>query len=305
MWLGGALALLALSGCEFKLTNLTPDTLPENPSQIYTLSLRVVQRATAIVPGSVEGHVIIDGENHPLKRSTLADDIWEYEYSLPAGREEVAYYFLITYKVEASGRQLDREAYTDVQHVRIARRNVVAITANRGPIGSRIGVLGRGFTGQDRVFLDGTEARTTFESSNSLSFIVPAVQANQNYRVSVNGPSGNNPIGTFRVDPGAPGAGAAAPGGGGSVQVSPSSLNLRTGQRAMLTVTIPFAAPAGGLLLQDSTDVQQSVIMPEVIVPGGQNSVRVQVEGGTPGSGSIFLKSVDGSEIAIPITVTR
>ena len=30
--------LLALSGCNFTITNLTPDTVPQNPSQIYTIT---------------------------------------------------------------------------------------------------------------------------------------------------------------------------------------------------------------------------------------------------------------------------
>ena len=35
-----ALALLVLTGCNITITNLTPDTVPQNPSQIYTITAR-------------------------------------------------------------------------------------------------------------------------------------------------------------------------------------------------------------------------------------------------------------------------
>ena len=41
--------LLLLAGCEtVTLTNLTPPTMPENPSQIYTFSLRVTPRTRTV-----------------------------------------------------------------------------------------------------------------------------------------------------------------------------------------------------------------------------------------------------------------
>lgn len=291
LWLGAALGLVFVTGCEFQLTNLTPNTLPENPSQIYTLSLRVTQKATAIVPGSVDPHIIIDGQNLKMTRSSLGDDIYELEYQLPAGRDEMAYYYLVTYKIEADGQERDRESYTDVIHTRIVRRNVLALLANRGPVGARISVLGRGFTPQDVLYLDNTAARTVFESPNALSFFVPALDANKNYRVTIGGSAGNSPVGTFRIDP-------------STLQVSPASLALRTGEKQVITFTVPNAAPAGGLLLDITTDVPDAVIMPEVVVPAGQASISVTVEGGKAGSGSLFLKGYGSGELTIPVTVS-
>jgi hypothetical protein len=216
LWLGAALGLAFLTGCEFTLTNLTPGTLPENPSQIYTLTLRVTQKATSIVPGSVDPRIIIDGQNFKMTKSSLGDDIYEFDYQLPAGRDEMAYYYLVSFKAESNGLQRDREAYTEITHTKIVRRNVLALLANRGPVGSRISVLGRGFTAQDVIYVDNTATRTVFESPNALSFFVPPLDANKNYKVTLNGSAGNSPIGTFRIDP-------------STLQVSPASLTLRTG----------------------------------------------------------------------------
>jgi hypothetical protein len=41
--------------------------------------------------------------------------------------------------------------------------------------------------------------------------------------------------------------------------------------------------------------------MPEVIVPQGQTSVTVTVEGGKPGNGNLFLKGYGAGEVSVPV----
>lgn len=205
--------------------------------------------------------------------------------------QDIPYYFLVNYNVEGNSVLTPQEAYTDLQHARIVNRYVLSLEVSRGPIGARISVLGRGFTQSDTIAFDGTAVRTVFESPTSLSFYVPAVEPNRNYTVTLSSPAGNSPVGTFRVDP-------------SSVTVTPQSLALRTGQRDSLTFTIPNAAPPGGTLLDVTTDVPESVIMPEVIVPQGQTTITINVEGGKPGSGSLFLKGYGDGEVTVPVTVT-
>jgi len=118
----GALGLLLLAGCNFPLSNLTPGTLPENPSQIYTLQLRATPKGTAIVPGSIEPRIVIDGQNYKMTKSSVGTDLYEFDYQLPAGRDEMAYYYLVNYKVDSNGRQDDHEAYTEIYHTKIVRR---------------------------------------------------------------------------------------------------------------------------------------------------------------------------------------
>jgi len=144
-------------------------------------------------------------------------------------------------------------------------------------VGARINVSGRGFTAQDVIYVDNTPTRTVFRVGELPEFFVPALDPNKNYQVVINGSAGNSPVGTFRID-------------ASSVQVVPGSLTLRTGDRQTLTFTVPNAAPVGGLLLDITTDVPEGVIMPEVVIPAGQNSVSVTVEGGKAGNGNLFLK---------------
>jgi hypothetical protein len=289
VWLTAALGLALLSGCEtVTLSDLTPKSMAENPSQIYTFSLRVTPR-TSTVQG-VEPKIIVDGQSHNMKKSALGQNIYDFEYQLPAGRDRMAYYYLVNFNIEGNGTLAPHETYTQVETVQIVRRYVVTLEVNRGPVGARISVLGRGFTPQDVVHFDGTPARTVFESPNSLSFFVPAVDPNRNYQVTVNGAAGNSPVGTFRVD-------------AATVSVSPTSLSLRSGERQTLSFTVPNPAPPGGTLIDVTTDIPDSVIMPEVIVPQGQTSVTITVEGGRPGNGSLFLKGFGTGEMTIPTTV--
>jgi hypothetical protein len=292
LWLVATLGLALLSGCDtVVLTNLTAPSLPENPSQIYTFTLRVTPKTNTVVNGSLMPKIIIDGQNFAMKRSAFGEGIYEFEYQLPGGRDEVAYYFLVPFKIETQNGVTESEVYTEIVHAKIVRRYVLSLEVNRGPIGARISVLGRGFSQQDNVFFDNLPARTTYESPNAISFIVPAVEPNKNYHVMLGSSAGNSPVGTFRVDP-------------SSLNVSPSSLNLRGGERQSLTFNVPVSAPPGGLLIDITTDIPESVIMPEIIVPQGQTSVTVSVEGSKAGTGSLFVKGFGAGEVTIPVTVT-
>ena len=282
-----AAAIALFAGCSaISLTNLTSSTLPENPSEIYTFTLRVDKKLDNVPDGSISAHVVVDGQDFMMKPSSLGQGIYEFEYQLPPGRDELAYYYLVQY-----GLPPPAEVYTGVLHAKIVHRYVLSLETNRGPIGAGVGVMGRGFTPQDVVNLNNVAARTVFSSPTSLTFFVPPLPTGQNYSVTLGGAAGTSPVGTFRVDP-------------TTVSVSPASLALGTGDRQTLTFTVSSAAPAGGLLLDVTTDAPESVIMPEVIVPQGQTSVTITVEGGKAGTGSLFLKGSGGGDLTIPVTVS-
>ncbi len=291
--LGAAAALALLAGCtSVSLTNLTPSSLPENPSQIYTFTLRVHPAGNAISPGSIAPHIVVDGQNFPMKPSPLGEGIYEFDYQLPPGRDTVAYYYLVDYNVEGNGTLTPNQAYTGVAQAKIMHRYVLSLEGNRGPIGARVAVLGRGFTAQDVISFDGAPTRTVFESSTSLSFFVPSLAPGRNYQVSLASAAGTSPIGTFRVDP-------------TSVTVTPAELKLAPGEQLNVTFALTTPAPSGGLLLEVTTDIPESVIMPEVVVPEGQTSVTVAVQGGKPGTGSLVLKGYgSGGQVTVPVAVT-
>ncbi len=288
--LASAFALLLLTGCELTITNLTPDTVPANPSQIYTITASFKPSSSSIDRSSIKPHVIIDGQSYSMTKSSVGGDIWEFDYSLPAGRTGASYYFICNFSAKDSRGGVAAEAVSELQTMVIANRYVLRPEASRAPVGAHVSILGAGFTAQDVVHFDYTPARTVLESGSSLSFFVPNVEPGKNYRLRVAGGPSELSVGSFRVD-------------AISFQVSPSSLTLRTGEHQAVTFTIPQPAPAGGMLIDVTTDVPESIVMPEVLVAAGQTSVTVAVQGGKPGSGSLFFKSSAG-ESSVPVTVT-
>jgi hypothetical protein len=285
------LALFALCGCTtVKLTNLTPSSLPENPSGIYTFTLRVVPQSGAVSTASISPHIVVGEQSHDMVKSDVSPQIFEFDYKLPAFQTDIGYYYVVDYSAQNGGTQNPMQAYTPIEHATIVTRYVLSLEANRGPVGARVGVLGRGFTPQDLIGFDGTPVRTVFESPTSLGFYVPALETGKTYTVTLSSAAGNSSVGTFRVDP-------------SEVTVDPTSLTLTPGGKQTLTFTIGQPAPSGGLLLDVTTDVPESVIMPEVVVAEGQTSVSVDVQGGKPGTGSLFLKGYGSGEVSVPVTV--
>ena len=274
------------------LTNLTPSSLPENPSGIYTFTLRVTPKSTSVVTDSVAPKVVVGGESHDMQKSDSVPGVYEYDYKVPQGQDRLGYYYIVNYQTEGNGTVASRQAFTELSHAAIVSRYVVSLEVNRGPVGARIGVLGRGFTPQDLIGFDGTAVRTVYESPTSIGFFVPALPSGKTYSVTLSSAAGNSTVGSFRID-------------SSDVTVDPASLNLKSGQKQSLTFTIPQPAPAGGLLIDITTDVPESVIMPEVIVPAGQTSAAVTVEGGKPGTGSLFLKGYGSGEVSVPVVVAR
>ncbi|MFM9029322.1 MAG: hypothetical protein ACKOTF_01335, partial [Opitutaceae bacterium] len=94
-----ALSLFLLAGCDnVTLTDLTPRSVAENPSQIYTFTLRVAKRSNTIT--GVSPTIVLDGRNFPLRAGGVGEGLYEFEYQLPAGRDRVAYYFLVNFMIE-------------------------------------------------------------------------------------------------------------------------------------------------------------------------------------------------------------
>ena len=127
-----------------------------------------------VIPDSIAPHIVVGEESHDMRKSDQIPGIYEFDYRLPPDRTPSAITTLSTTDT-GSGLITNRQAYTELPHASIVSRYVLSLEANRGPVGARIGVLGRGFTPQDLVGFDGTPVRTVYESPTSLGFFVPAL----------------------------------------------------------------------------------------------------------------------------------
>ena len=291
-WLVLLLAPIALflAGCDIKLVDLTPTTMKANPSKAYTITAQVKVKNSAVIDGSVKPEIIIDGPAQAMTLAPGSDSLYEYDYAMPPGRDSAKYYILVRYQRKTANAVVSKEIPTDIKEFFVEQRYSVELETNRAPVGTRVAILGRGFNSDDKVMVGGTPASTQFESSTSIAFYVPSLPQGRNYDVKVLGLNGELAAGSIRVD-------------ASTVRVSPTALNLRKGQRLPLTFTIPNAAPPGGLLVTVTTDVPDSVIMPEVVIPAGARSTSISIEGGNPGAGNLYVELDGYSEVVVPVTV--
>ena len=277
-------ALFVVAGCKTTtFRDLTRERIPENQSGIYTFEFAAQLSNTNVVDGTERAQIVINGETYEMEPSPRGERMFVYDYRMPPGVTEARYYYALTYDYITNNvrRTTTRYSTHDIDGVYLARlvnRYIIQLLSERGPVGSSVGLVGSGFSAGDTVVVDGQEVETIYHSPNSLEFIVPALPADRSYPVKLRTNAGDIEFGNFRIDE-------------ASFTVLPASLNLRSGERAQMTVQIPDVAPSGGLYVDVTTDAPRSVIMPEVLIPAGFSSVVVDVEGGERGSGTLFVQA--------------
>ncbi len=279
-----------LTGCGPSITNMTGNPVPQNPSGIYEISMSVENMDNTVM--DMTPYVVIDGEQRPMSPSDLGKGIYKYNYTMPEGRNSARYFFVLDFKTDFKGDLKDKRTQSgEVYTLDLTNRYVITLEAYRGPVGSTIPVVGRGFSKFDKVVIGGFESDTTYFSPTALSFLVPPLPAGDSYRVELATGSGLLPIGNFQVDP-------------AKLYVSPDRIQLNPNERYVVVFGIDFNAPVGGLPIEITTDIPQSVIMPEVVIPEGAKTVSVPLEGGLPGTGNLFVAAPGFSEVRVPVTVT-
>jgi hypothetical protein len=285
--------MLLLTGCASNLRNLTSSQLPSNPSGIYTFSVELENVPGNLVEGSETVTITIDGQaDLRMSPSPISDRVWRYEYRIPPEKDLVGYFYTVRYQVEKDGEIRDREITSDrIYYSELVNRYILGLEVDRGPVGTEVAVLGRNFSPGDRVEIGGVEAETRYESPTSLRFVVPALDAGRSYEGRVLSDRGDLTIGRFRID-------------AAELEVLPGELELTPGGMEMMIFSTPTPAPSGGLPIRVTTDVPGILIMPEVVVPAGQRSVNVRVEGGEPGEGTVYVEAPGYSEVRLPVRVS-
>lgn len=284
-------AAALLSGCGMKLVNQTPRQISQNPSNTYTLTLQVDTHHTNVVDESIQAYVVTGGQRIPMQRTAPESNLFAADVELPMDQARAVYYFEVNYQHKTVAGISDKVRRTDLFQFSLVNRYIVQLESDRAPVGATIPILGRGFSPADTIQVGNQVADTQYVSENLLRFTVPPLEAGRSYPVIWQSGLGNQEIGNFRVD-------------GASLIVRPNRLVLETGQRAVLVFQIDYPAPRGGLIINDTTDIPRSVIMPEVVIPEGARSVSVPLEAGAPGQGNLYFSIAGTSEVVVPLTVT-
>lgn len=284
-------AILGLTGCGSKtIHNLSPKKMPVNPSGIYTLSMSTDMKADEVAPGTMSAAIVIDGKEYAMRPSSIGNTTFDFDYRMPGDRNTAKYYFVLRYGISMSGVVRTQETASSVHELQLANRYVFSMESARGRVGSENCVIGRGFRPTDRVLVGGMDANAQIVSPFTLKFSIPALDARRGYEVILVGAMGDVPVGSFYVDP-------------SQLHMTPEKLDLRQGERAQLDINIDFDAPKDGVEIKVVTNVPSSVIMPDIRIPQGQRSVRVPLEAGKPGNGTLVFTANGFEKCKIPVSV--
>ena len=281
-----------MSGCSTTIINQTPERIPQNPSNIYTLTMMVDMDNPNLDKDSIRASAVINGETLPMQAAAPGSSVYATDVELSPEQARALFYFVLDYSVKTSEGLRSRQRKSNIYQFNLANRYIVQLETTRAPVGSTVPVLGRGFTQADQIVVGDRMADTRFVSENVLEFVVPPLNAGQSYPVTWQSGLGNQVIGNFRID-------------GSRLIVRPDRLVVRSGERQVLVFQIDFDAPRGGLIVNDTTDIPQSIIMPEVVIPEGARSVSVPIEGASAGVGNLFFSVGGMNEIVVPVTVTE
>ena len=293
-----AALLFFVAGCQSLIQNKTPAKIEANASDLYTFRVKVDESLLNAIQGTVNVGIVINGETHAMQRDPDGGKYdWMFDYPVPSTVSDVPYYFVVTYYAMQGGNETkvvkfstdstpDHKPFSSI----ITNRYVIRISSPRSPVGATIAVVGQGFTDADKIVVGDVEAETSLVSHNHLNFVVPQLPADKTYKVVLRTMDGDSPAGSLRIDP-------------STIGVQPNDIKIASGDSIPITFFIDSPAPSGGLTIDVQTAIPASVIMPVVVIPEGQRSVSVTIQGGQPGS-DYLVNSAEGYEKArIPIAV--
>ncbi len=285
---------LGATGCRVAMINLTPENTPTNPSSRYGFSMQVKGIHSKVNDQEIQSYLVIDGKRHPMKPTTTPR-VFSVDYKVPSGQQQAAYYFDVDYTTKKSGERYDRHFKSMLYRLNLIDK-YVTLETQRALVGSQIGLVGRGFTPEDRILVGGRQAETQYASTNALSIIVPNLPVNERYPVELLSEGESILVGTLQIDSACLTVESDHFGPDGT-------LHLESGQEAELYLEIQAPAPKGGLAIDITTDIPDSVIMPKVKIKEGQTQASIPITGDAPGQGELFFSAEGYSEVSVPVSV--
>ena len=279
-----------LSGCGRQyVINLTPQTAKRNPSNLYRFTMQCAVNPQKLVPNTFKPLLVIDERQFPLKEDAAIPGLYYYDHELDTTRTDAKYYFQVSYKQYRSGLIKSYVRKTPLASFSISGFGNLSLEIDRAPVGSEVRVLGSGFTANNRIRVGDYDAPTELLSENVLSFRVPAVTVGKSYPVSVVIGEDMHFAGNLLVD-------------SGRFTAEPTEIALRVSEKTDFTLRANRPSPSD-LYINVTTDIPNSVIMPEVHLAAGEETATVSIEGGEPGKGHLYVSAQGFDELTVPIEV--
>ena len=100
----GLLALLLISCATSLITNLTPSTLPRNPSGQYLVEMKLDTTQQTLRPDSVTPHVHVGFDAYPMRPTLKMTNRWEALVPVAADKDSIIYHFKVDYEYNRFGQ---------------------------------------------------------------------------------------------------------------------------------------------------------------------------------------------------------
>lgn len=215
-----------------------------------------------------------------------------YDYQAPAEQVLTRFYYVLNYTAQKEDEApISEQIISELYQVQVPSTLTLRLDRTRAAVGTRATITGQQFSADDRVFVDQVAAETILVSPSTLQFVVPEVKPSFGYKIEVRGTTRSQKAGYLRVDPASP------------LSVLPKALTLAPGQRKALAFALEHPAPIDGLYINITTDIPDSIIMPEVLIPEGARTVSATIEGGKVSSGHLYIQAKGLPELVVPVTV--
>ena len=96
---------LLLASCTTSLiTNLTPSTLPRNPSGQYLVEMKLDSSQQTLRPESIKAFVLVGFESYPMRATLKMTNRWEALVPIPADKDSIIYHFKVDYEYNKFGK---------------------------------------------------------------------------------------------------------------------------------------------------------------------------------------------------------
>ena len=286
---------MLLSGCgslQSKTRNLTSQNVAQNLSNRYRISVYFDTRDGRIIRDSIKPQIVIDGKVFTMNIDKENNDVFFYDYEISNGRTKAKYYFQIDYDY-ANGNAIRHKIFqSKLFEFNLINRYSIELECERGVVGSKVTIFGRGFNHDDEVLFGEEVCVAEVESPNTIRFIVPNITVGKLYQVKIVGDSDTINVGQFYVD-------------GGKLSADLDTIEMTTDSTTIIVLSADSDALSEGIDLQLSTSIPESIKIKAFtrILPTSRNVSVVVNSTAIGGEGTISAHADGFNDVTIPVSV--
>jgi hypothetical protein len=280
-----------LGGCaEENICDMTPNIMPQNQSNIYTITMGMRGTDGGILQKTIRPYVVINGEKREMKKHPDGNNIFVYDHQF-YDIGTIPYYFEVVYEIHRNESIREKIAKSELHSLTITNKYIFALDANRGPVGAKVNVVGCGLGKNDKVRMGRHIIPSNWLSAGAIEFTVPPIDCDREYEVFLLSNRKELFAGTFFID-------------ASVLHCSSDYIRLNNGESQRLVFMLDQAAPEGGIVVDVTTDIPESIIMPEIRFMPGERTVSVNAKGSDQsGKGTLYVNAKGFASLEIPMEI--